>query len=145
MLNPKTAKTIRVAFSAIMVGGIFMSFFGLFSGNAARGYENLDAKSAHTRLADFRIIDVRGDDEYCSGTGHIPGAELIPLPQLERGKFPQKDDKPILVVCRSGARSARAASLLASEGYTNLYNLSGGIMSWNASNLPVEHCGKGRR
>ena len=76
---------------------------------------------------DFQLIDVREDFEYeVSNLGGV----LIPLSGvlIEANKIAR--DKPVIVHCRSGKRSAAAIMQLEQLGYTNLYNLQGGILAW---------------
>jgi len=84
------------------------------------------------------LIDVREQVEW--DAGHIPGAVFIPLGQLEQeiaAAVPDKDTE-IIMQCRSGARSGRGTDLLQQLGYTNVVNLAGGILQWEADSLPVE-------
>lgn len=76
---------------------------------------------------DFQLIDVREDFEYEMSN---LGGELIPLGgiMIETDKIAK--DKPVIVMCRSGKRSAAAVMQLEQQGYTNLYNLKGGILAW---------------
>jgi rhodanese-related sulfurtransferase len=78
---------------------------------------------------DFQLIDVREDFEY--ETSNIGGL-LIPLGGvvIEADKISR--DKPVVVMCRSGKRSAAAIMQLEQLGYTNLSNLQGGILAWAA-------------
>lgn len=84
-----------------------------------------------------QIVDVRGKDEFDGPMGHIPGAKLIPLDKLaERSKKLTKD-KPIVAVCRAGGRSAQATVILKREGFTDLANMTGGMLLWRAQHLDV--------
>ena len=76
---------------------------------------------------DFQLIDVREDFEY--EVSNL-GGTLIPLGGIliEADKIAK--DKPVVVQCRSGKRSAAAIMQLEQLGYTNLYNLTGGILAW---------------
>lgn len=74
------------------------------------------------------LLDVRRDQEFASG--HLKGAVHIPLSDLSSRILEVPKDKPIVVYCRSGARSSRAMKLLMSKGYDNLRNLTGGILAW---------------
>jgi rhodanese-related sulfurtransferase len=76
---------------------------------------------------DFQLIDVREDFEY--EVSNL-GGTLIPLGGIliEADKIAK--DKPVIVQCRSGKRSAAAIMQLEQRGYTNLYNLTGGILAW---------------
>lgn len=78
----------------------------------------------------YRVLDVREPDEFAAG--HIPGAINIPLHTVARRTpmlIPNRR-RPIIVCCGTGARSLPAVQVLAAIGYTNLYNLHGGIMRW---------------
>ena len=75
------------------------------------------------------VLDVREQSEYAGG--HIPGAVLLPVGTIDEAAaavIPEKDTT-VLVYCRSGSRSKRAAKALAGLGYTGIYEF-GGIMSW---------------
>lgn len=87
---------------------------------------------------DAVILDVREDKEFV--TGHLPNAKHIPLGQLvARLKDVEKfKKKPIVVNCRSGARSATACGILRKNGFEEVYNLKGGINAWQQANMPVE-------
>lgn len=80
------------------------------------------------------LLDVRQPDEY--EEGHIPGARLIPLDQLEMraGELPEEGE--ILVVCRSGARSATAVHALTTIGH-RATNVAGGTVAWIEAGRPV--------
>lgn len=75
------------------------------------------------------VVDVRRADEYA--TGHVPGAILLPNETISETAESVLTDKnaAILVYCRSGRRSAEAASKLIALGYTKVYDF-GGILSW---------------
>ena len=76
---------------------------------------------------DFQLIDVREDFEY--ETSNL-GGQLIPLGGIliETDKIAK--DKDVVIMCRSGKRSAMAVQQLEAQGFTNLYNLYGGILAW---------------
>lgn len=76
----------------------------------------------------LRIIDVRERHEFVSG--HIPGAELIPLGQIPTKLGQLQKDEKIVLVCRSGARSLRAAQFLEAHGFKKVVNMQGGMLSW---------------
>ena len=79
------------------------------------------------------LLDVRRDDEYAEG--HVPGAVLIPLDQLA-GRWQEVPEGDVLVICRSGARSAAAARALNEAGRTAT-NVAGGTLAWIAAGHPV--------
>lgn len=84
----------------------------------------LAAKGAH-------LIDVRTEAEVAQGV--IDGAIHIPLHLLPLRAADIPQDKPVVIYCRSGARSAQACAFMASKGFSNMHNLSGGIMAWARS------------
>ena len=78
---------------------------------------------------DFQLIDVREQNEYdfCN-----IGGELIPMGQIVKNIEKISKEKMVIMQCRSGSRSGRVvAALQAQYGYTNLYNLEGGILAWS--------------
>lgn len=81
------------------------------------------------------LIDVRTPQEFDSG--HIPGAININVEELASRLAEIPDDEPIVVYCRSGNRSSQAARILDGAGYQGIYDL-GGIIDWQAANLPIE-------
>jgi len=99
----------------------------------------LTPAEAQARLAELAVVDVRGPHEYDGPLGHIAGAQLLPLPELEGRAREIPVGRPLLLVCRSGARSARACERLAGLGIGPAINLAGGMIAWNEAGLPVEH------
>ena len=85
--------------------------------------------------AGHRLIDVRSPDEFAHG--RIPGAELVPLPELPHRTADLTVAQPLYVVCRSGNRSAHAAVLLARAGI-DARSVVGGTDAWQRSGRPVE-------
>ncbi len=81
----------------------------------------------------YILIDVRQPGEY--EHGHIPGARLMPLPELVRTMESVPRDKELVLYCHSGGRSMAAAAMLADEeiGDGPLYNLSGGMLAWDGA------------
>ena len=77
------------------------------------------------------VLDVREPDEWREG--HIPHATLIPLGNLESSYQSLPDSEPIIVVCRSGNRSAQARDILRSLGFTQVTSMAGGMKSWIAA------------
>jgi len=84
------------------------------------------------------VIDVGEPAEFKAG--HIPGAVNIPVGSLKDSvdKLDKYKEKPVLLCCRSGNRSAKGAMLFKRSGFTNVYNLSGGMLAWQKENLPLE-------
>lgn len=122
---------------ALLSGAMILwSFFG----NRFRGVKEVDVNGA-LQLINHKnafVLDVREPSEYESG--HLLNAKLVPLGKLkERVKELEKyKDKPMVVVCRSGNRSGTACAILSKFGFTQAYNLMGGMMAWQKMNLPVQ-------
>jgi phage shock protein E len=78
----------------------------------------------------FILLDVRTEQEYKEF--HLPGSILIPYDEVEdrHKEIGADSDSKIYVICRSGQRSAVAVSVLESLGYTNAYNVEGGLVSF---------------
>jgi rhodanese-related sulfurtransferase len=85
-----------------------------------------------------RLVDVRAPEEYTGELGHAPRSELLPLGSLENAAEDWDRDEEIVLLCRSGARSGRGATLLASMGFRRVMNMVGGMLAWNAAGLPIE-------
>ncbi len=84
------------------------------------------------------ILDVSEAREYAGS--HIPKARNVPISRLESDIQTIKKFKarPIVVCCRLGNRSGKAASILKKNGFTNIRTLQGGMAAWTKENLPVE-------
>jgi rhodanese-related sulfurtransferase len=99
---------------------------------------NLTVQQAKPLLDNAGVfwLDVREQSEY--DAGHIPGITLIPTGQVANrlGEIPK--DKPVIVTCRSGNRSAQVTKLLREQGFTNVHNMEGGIVAWQGAGYPVE-------
>jgi len=95
------------------------------------GITKIDVETLQNRLENKEIIllDVREVDEYEGG--HIEGSVNAPLSSLNETELPYPKDEPIYVICRSGNRSAQAAQLLKQRGYTEIYDVSGGMVAWD--------------
>lgn len=111
----------------------------LFAGPATAGHaliqpdeytkRYVEAKTPHT------LLDVRTADEFQSG--YIPGAVNISVQELPQKLKRIPTNKPVILYCRSGNRSATAARLLLEAGYTEVYDL-GGIIEWTRQGLPTK-------
>ncbi len=87
----------------------------------------LELKEKKEAGEDFQLIDVREDFEYeMSNLGGV----LIPLGGILIETDKIEKEKPVVVMCRSGKRSAMAIMQLEQQGFTNLHNLQGGILAW---------------
>jgi glyoxylase-like metal-dependent hydrolase (beta-lactamase superfamily II)/rhodanese-related sulfurtransferase len=89
-------------------------------------------------LKQIFVLDVREPSEFNDVLGHVPGAQLIPLGHLGAHLKDFSKDKPIAVICRSGARSARATLMLRQNGFDQVANVSGGMLRWRSEHLTTE-------
>ena len=85
-----------------------------------------------------RLVDVREPSEFRGELGHVPGAELVPLATLEAAATDWPRHAPLVVVCRSGSRSGKAAATLVAMGFQHVTNLEGGTQGYRDAGLPVE-------
>lgn len=102
----------------------------------AKPYGRLDPRQASELIRDRRaiLLDVREPAEWRAG--HAPDARHIPLGQLAQRAGELPDGRPVITVCRSGHRSARAAAFLARDG-REVFNVAGGMAAWAHAGLPV--------
>jgi phage shock protein E len=105
---------------------------------AAEETAPIKIEQADKQLADgVELLDVRTQSEW--NEGHLQGAKLVPLAKdgfLDKAKAALDPKKPVLVYCKSGGRSAKAAKQLREAGFT-VYDLAGGITAWQKAGKPV--------
>lgn len=112
-----------------------MNFFEMLFG---KPISTIQALELNDRLKNGKrpvVIDVRRPDEY--KTGHIVGAKLIPLNELNSHMKDLPRNREIICVCASGNRSGSATRMLVKAGF-NAVNMKGGMNSWRQANLPVK-------
>jgi rhodanese-related sulfurtransferase len=128
----------NVLLIGLAIGSGFMLLWPMLK-RGASGVSNLSPTEAVLLMnrSNALVLDVREDTEYAQG--HIADAKHIPLAQLgERLKeLTRYKEKPVLLHCQGGVRSAKACDLLAKNGFTKLYNLQGGLNAWQQAKLPV--------
>ena len=112
----------------------YRGFCGLPAASESAAAPEVSAAEVDQRRragAEFLLLDVREPEEFARAS--IAGARLVPLSELEQ-RLPELADwkeRPIVVHCHSGVRSARAARLLRERGFTDVSNLTGGIEAWS--------------
>lgn len=104
------------------------------------GYRDVGPQRAYAIIqeGDAYVLDVRTAAEF--GDRRIPGAVNIPVEspnELRESWMEVPMDRPVVVYCRTGRRSSIAAEFLAEKGYTEVYNVLGGINRWESRGLPV--------
>jgi rhodanese-related sulfurtransferase len=97
--------------------------------------KELDVDALDAEKNQIHLIDVRTEGEVSRGV--IDGAIHIPLHLLPLRAADIPLDKPVVIYCNSGARSAQACAFMAAKGFENMHNLSGGIMAWARSGKPL--------
>ncbi len=99
----------------------------------------INVATAHERhAAGATLLDVRTKEEWRQG--HVPGSVRVSLesiPQRRQALARQYGDAELLLICRSGNRSARAAAMFRDMGVTAI-NVRGGINAWNRKDLPIK-------
>jgi rhodanese-related sulfurtransferase len=86
------------------------------------------------------VLDVRSREEFDGPDGHLSGSLLIPLPELEERLTEIPAERPVLVVCHSGSRSALATQQLLKAGRQQVANLRGGLVRWADEGYPLAGC-----
>jgi len=133
---------------------LFLALFGILGmlvfhsfGARLRGYQEAQPSDAVMLInhEDAVVVDVREESEFKQG--HIQDSIHIPLGSFVKrvAELEQHKGKPVIVGCRSGARSARACSVLRKQGFERVYNLRGGIMAWESASLPINKGGKRKK
>lgn len=119
-------RKLLILLSILVVGTIGIVLFT----SKESGITKIDVETLQNRLEneEITLLDVREVDEYVGG--HIEGAVNAPLSSLNETELPYPKDEPVYVICRSGNRSAQAAQLLKERGYTEIYDVSGGMIAW---------------
>ncbi len=128
--------TENIFLIAIALTSGIMLLWPSIAGRAA-GAAGLDVLNA-TRLINDRdpvVVDVRSPTEFAAG--HLINSRNVPLEQIGTDAAKLPGNRPLLLVCASGARSGRAVAKLRSAGRDDVFNLTGGLQGWTAAGLPV--------
>ncbi|MBO8171368.1 MAG: rhodanese-like domain-containing protein [Bacillaceae bacterium] len=109
----------------------FIALLLLMAGcSQENGYDNVNVEEAKELIdsGEVVVLDVRTEPEF--EQGHIPGAQLYPLQQIDQWSGQLDPDQTYVVVCRSGNRSTQASEYLSEKGFKNIYNMTGGMNEW---------------
>lgn len=105
------------------------------------GVSLVDSNKFETQMKEptSQIVDVRTSAEFSEG--HIANAVNMDVTSDDfESKIATLDkEKPVMVYCKSGGRSAKAAAILRDNGFKQVYDLDGGMIGWNDANKPVEY------
>jgi rhodanese-related sulfurtransferase len=118
---------------------------GLLTYNLLIGTKgSVDPHTATTLInqRDAVVVDVRPTADFTKG--HIINAINIPMNGFSKqiATLEKHKEQPIIVSCRSGAQSSQACTQLRKQGFSEVYNLRGGILAWQSANLPVSRKSK---
>ena len=94
--------------------------------------------AAVARAQGVHLVDVREPHELSGELGRIPGVDRVPLATVEAAAARWDKDADIVLICRSGNRSGRAAELLARHGFRRVFNMTGGMLAYAAAGLPIQ-------
>lgn len=130
---PKKLASSVMANRACGLAGLFDAARG-----APEGYRDLDPAALFAYAGEVALVDVREPHEFTGELGHVTGSRLVPLATVVDAAHAWPRDEELVLICRSGNRSGRAAAALAAAGFTRVMNLAGGMLAWNAAGLPIE-------
>ena len=101
--------------------------------------QNVDAAAFSAKLEqeDVQLVDVRTPQEWEQGVIGNPVKANIQAEDFEQKLAELDKNKPVLVYCASGGRSGRAMQMMKEKGFTEVYNLEGGINTWRQQDMPV--------
>ena len=110
-----------------------MGDHGIEIGDMFKQFQRIDAGNT-------LVLDVRTAEDFVGEQGHISSAVNIALEDLPQrlDELSGHIDKPVAIVCRTDRRSAKAALILAQQGFHDVHVVDGGMTSWNKAGLPVE-------
>ena len=119
---------------ALVAGGLLL--WPTISGARSGGVSPSEAVRLMNREK-ASVIDVSEPGEYA--VGHIVGSKNIPIGRLEVApELPKNKTLPVVLVCATGKRAAKAAKALEAKGYAKAVVLAGGLTAWKAANMPIE-------
>jgi rhodanese-related sulfurtransferase len=135
--QPKKNNFLLWGLVALVIVGVSAVWFTSRGGAESASYpREISVEAAATkRDAGAFILDVRQPEEW--NEFHIPGSTLIPLGELASRVDELPRDQEIVVVCRSGNRSAQGRDILLEAGFTQVTSMAGGVTQWNAAGYPT--------
>ncbi len=116
---------------------VVLGLLGYVSLVGSKGSVNALGATEMINRRDALVVDIRSMNDFAKG--HIINAVNIPVNDLKKqiGSLDKYRGKPVIVACRSGNQSQLAARQLRQAGFDEVYNLSGGMIGWQAANLPT--------
>lgn len=123
-----------VAILALGVSAVWFTSLNTSEANSLPGEISVTEALAKRDAGAF-ILDVREPDEW--NQFHVPDSTLIPLGELASHINELPKDKEIVVVCRSGNRSAKGRDILLNAGFSQVTSMAGGLTQWKAAGYPT--------
>jgi rhodanese-related sulfurtransferase len=121
--------------SLVITAVLLLVLTGLAAATVARNIAPQEAVTLIKQRQGLYLLDVRTPQEYRQA--RLAGAHLIPIDQVMQRLGELPTDRPILVYCAVGSRSAQVFNYLARRGYAEVYNLDGGITAWAQRGYPI--------
>ena len=100
--------------------------------------QDVTPQEVHEFSSQLILIDVRETYEYTGELGHVANSKLVVLSTLSENINSIAKDKTVVFICKSGGRSSQAAAYAKAHGFSDIYNMTGGMMLWNTLQLPTE-------
>ena len=131
-------KFVKPVAAIVVVFLILSCFVYVKSSSGEQNFFSISPTTAREMLSsgkDILFIDVRTPQEIAEIA--VEGAQPVPMAAILQGHAVLPKDKPIILICAVGGRSYWVGRFLSSRGYSEVYNLSGGIVDWEKEGLPV--------
>lgn len=135
-------RSVKYTLAGLALGAVLLQMpsavWGQGTAVGKKGYSAVSpaqAKELIEKKEDLLLIDVRSLQEFQQGA--LPGSTLIPWWKILKGDHQLPKEKPILLVCAVGGRSLAVGKYLAARGYSEIYNLSGGLSAWAKQRVPL--------
>ena len=128
---------MKTIYFSVLILGLLLPFGQIFG--QASSVEAVAPGAVLPRVAQGAlVIDVREANEIEVLAYDVPGVINIPLSELPNRMAELPTDRPLILACRTGLRSAKAAAMLAEAHFAPLFHIKGGIIAWEAAGLPVK-------
>jgi rhodanese-related sulfurtransferase len=113
-------------------------FGAIFGGGFAADFKTATVREteAAVRNGNAQFVDVRSKSEYAGG--HAENAVNVPIDELGQNLHKFDKEKPVYVICQSGVRSQRGATIFVGNGFAEVYNVEGGTSGWLSEGLPAK-------
>lgn len=125
-------RTVLVGTAALLLA---CQFVAVAVAGPVRNLSPAEVRDLLQKNSQAFLLDVRTPGEYMQV--RLAGAHLVPIDQVVARVAEIPKNKPIVVYCAVGARSSQVANYLAQLGYSEVYNMSGGVMGWQVRGYPV--------